>query len=76
MKVIVPITEWNEEYANVPWMVQLKPDKSNGLSKESAADTFQVKSVSQERFVNRIGMLNNKIMEEIAEAITMIVSDI
>ena len=51
LKVIVPITEWKDRYAVAPWMVRLEPDRTNNLEKPSAADTFQVRSVSQERFV-------------------------
>jgi mRNA interferase MazF len=76
LKVIVPITEWKDLYANVDWMVRIKPDKNNNLDKESAADTFQVKSVSAERFVNRIGVLPIRTLDEIVEAITTVISDI
>jgi hypothetical protein len=36
-------------------MTKLEPDKENGLTKISAADSFQIRSVSQERFVKQIG---------------------
>ena len=41
LKVIVPLTDWKEKYQAAPWMIKIKPDEQNGLSKESAADTFQ-----------------------------------
>jgi mRNA interferase MazF len=47
LKVIVPITDWKDRYAVAPWMVRLEPDATNGLEKSSAADAFQVRSVSQ-----------------------------
>ena len=47
LKVIVPITDWKERYTNRPWMVKLEADNSNGLTKNSAVDTFQVRSLSQ-----------------------------
>jgi hypothetical protein len=31
-----------------PWMVQLNPSPTNGLTKVSAADAFQVRGVAQE----------------------------
>jgi mRNA interferase MazF len=46
LKVIVPITNWKERYAIAPWMVRLTPNADNGLTKSSAADTFQVRSVA------------------------------
>ena len=51
LKVIVPVTNWKEKYSIAPWMIKIKPDSSNGLSKDSAADCFQVRSVSKDRFV-------------------------
>src|SRR5262249_30741903 len=36
-------------------MVRLDPDPNNGLDKPSAADAFPVRSVSQSRFVRRLG---------------------
>jgi mRNA interferase MazF len=54
LKVIVPITDWKDRYAIAPWMVRLEPDRTNGLSKPSA-DAFQVRSVAQQRFTQRLG---------------------
>jgi mRNA interferase MazF len=55
LKVIVPITDWKDRYEIAPWMVRFDPDRQNGLSKISAADAFQVRSLSQERFVRKLG---------------------
>jgi mRNA interferase MazF len=46
LKVIVPITEWKDRYAVAPWMIPVTPDAQNGLGKPSAADAFQVRSLS------------------------------
>jgi mRNA interferase MazF len=53
LKVIVPITKWQEQYAGRDWMVRLEPSAENGLTKPSAVDTFQVSSVSEQRLVHR-----------------------
>lgn len=76
LKVIVPITEWQDRYTGVPWMVRIKPDRLNNLSKESVADTFQIRSVDIQRFANRQGSLNADVLEEIVEAIETVISDI
>ena|SRR5438552_1287753 len=57
LKIVVPLTEWKDRYQVAEWMVKISPDDQNNLSKVSAADCFQVRSVSQERFINKIGML-------------------
>jgi mRNA interferase MazF len=69
LKVIVPITDWKERYAVAPWMVKLEPTSTNGLNKLSTADTFQARSVSQQRFVQRLGMLSPEMMAAIGRAL-------
>jgi mRNA interferase MazF len=57
LKIVVPITEWKPRYANYPWFVHLAPTPANGLTKDSGADAFQVKSISETRFLDRLGEL-------------------
>lgn len=72
LKVIVPITEWKDRYAVAPWMVRLEPDAENHLDKPSAADAFQVRSVSHERFVRQRGKLSDTAMQEISRALAIV----
>ena len=72
LKVIVPITDWKEKYANRPWMVKLEANSNNRLNKNSAADTFQVRSLSQNRLVKKLGQLNNFEMVEITAALAIV----
>lgn len=51
LKIIVPITDWKDRYFIAPWMVKIIPTDTNGLSKISSIDCFQVRSVSQERLI-------------------------
>ncbi len=74
LKIIVPITDWKDRYEIAPWMTSLKPDKENGLTKISAADSFQIRSVSQERFVQRIGTVSETIMDEIRIGLAKVLS--
>ena len=69
LKVIVPVTDWKERYAQAPWMVRINPDEQNGLSKPSAADGLQVRSVSQQRLVKRLGMLTSLQVAQIVQAV-------
>ena len=65
LKIIVPITDWKDHYEIAPWMIKLIPDQFNSLEKVSCADCFQVRSVSQLRFVKKLGTLDKSLMEEI-----------
>jgi mRNA interferase MazF len=69
LKIVVPITGWKPAYASIPWFVRLAPTQSNGLTKDSGADTFQVKSVSETRFLTRLGELTSDELDDIAGAI-------
>ncbi len=72
LRVIVPITEWKDQYSLAPWLVRLEPDVDNRLDKTSAADAFQVRSVSQARFVRIIGNLSDSAMQEIIKALAVV----
>ena len=72
LKIIVPITDWKPNYAVADWMVKLEPDAINNLSKDSAADCFQVRSLSQLRMVRKIGELDDLKMNEIEEALARV----
>jgi mRNA interferase MazF len=69
LKIIIPITDWKERYEVAPWMVKLEPDNANGLTKASAADCFQIRSLSQERLIRKIGTIDATALMEIKEAI-------
>lgn len=45
VKLIAPITGWNDRYANNLWHVRIKPDSKNGLRKPSAVDTLQLRGM-------------------------------
>jgi mRNA interferase MazF len=59
LRVIVPLTGWQDRFQKWDWMVRIDPDAINGLAKPSAADTFQVRSVSSRRFVQQLGLLSS-----------------
>ena len=76
LKVIVPLTGWNDRFEQVPWMVKVVPDHFNGLEKTSAADAFQVRSVSIERFEGKAtGQLSKDLMDQIVEAVATVISE-
>ncbi|MDR3366015.1 MAG: type II toxin-antitoxin system PemK/MazF family toxin [Prevotellaceae bacterium] len=54
LKVIVPITDWKERYGTAPWMVKIQPSEQNGLTKVSAIDCFQIRSILEKRLIKRI----------------------
>jgi mRNA interferase MazF len=73
LRIVVPVTDWKPHYVNYPWFAKLVPNTSNGLSKDSGADAFQIKSLACDRFVRLLGRLSDLEMESIAQAIALCV---
>ena len=69
LKIIVPFTDWKDRYVSAPWMVRIDPDDNNGLNKASASDGLQVRSVSQQRLVKRLGVLTPLQVTQIVQAV-------
>jgi len=65
LRIIVPVTGWEAYYEEYPWIIKLQPDATNGLSKTSGIECFQVKSFAQERFIKKIGVLDQSLIEKI-----------
>ena len=69
LKIIVPFTDWKDRYETAVWMVRIDPESNNGLSKPSALDGLQIRSVSQQRLVRRLGVLTPVQIAQIVQAV-------
>jgi mRNA interferase MazF len=69
LKIVVPFTDWKDRYASAAWIVRIDPDDNNGLSKSSAADGLQVRSVSHIRLAKRLGALTPLQVAQIVQAV-------
>ena len=69
LRVIVPFTDWKDRYSRALWMVRIDPDGQNGLVKSSAADGLQVRSISQQRLLQRLGVLSPAQVSRIVQAV-------
>jgi mRNA interferase MazF len=74
LKIIVPVTDWKDRYNIAPWMVKLEANVQNGLTKLSAADCFQVRSLSEQRFLRKTGSLMPSAMDEIRNGLAKVFS--
>jgi len=72
-KLVVPLTTWQEKFSNAQWMVKIVADDSNGLDHDSAADALQLRCVSYERFITKLGMIQASVLDEIATAIAIVI---
>ncbi len=72
VRIIVPITGWNENYRRQPWMTELIA-AAGGLTKNSAADALQIRTVSFQRFGSQLGTLPSAVVDEIASSVALCV---
>lgn len=73
LRVVIPFTKWKPDFDTAPWHVRVDPTPSNGLAKVSSADANQIRSVSTDRFVRRVGVLDAASVEDIAAAVGIVV---
>jgi mRNA interferase MazF len=73
LRMVVPITDWKPVYGPFPWFVKILATSANGLVKDSGADAFQTKSLSENRFVHCLGQITPAQLDDVASAIAMCV---
>jgi mRNA interferase MazF len=61
-KTILPITGWNDLYKAVPWMIKCEKTAKNYLTKDSAIDCFQIRNLSTQRFIKKIGAIDSELL--------------
>ena len=71
LRIIGPLTNWRDEFTQAIWHVPVESNSANGLTKKSSADTFQVRSISEKRLVQRLGKLSSEVMKKIGESLTI-----
>lgn len=72
LSIVVPITAWQPRWEGNPFFVTLNPDSSNGLSKRSVIDCFQIRTLSHRRFIRRLGELGEGEVDAVKTATALI----
>ncbi len=70
-QIVVPLRSWKAEFDEIPWYITITKSKLNNLSNDSIADTTQIKSISNKRFVHKIGDLDSQLLEEIIAGVLL-----
>ena len=73
LRIVVPVTGWDARYERIVWMVHLDTTSQSNLDKKSAADTSQIKSISIDRFIEKVGSISKDELEEIIAGIALCV---
>ncbi len=53
-------------------MVKIEPNEANKLNKTSAIDTFQIRCVSEQRFVRKIGRVSAEILDDLTTTLAKV----
>ena len=72
LAIVVPVTGWKAQWEKHPFFVSLNPTQTNGLAKKSSANCFQLRAISHDRFLERIGSASEAQMDEMKKAIALI----
>lgn len=73
VRLVVPVTTWQDRFTNRPNLVRLDASKQNGLNNASAGDVLQLRCLSLERFSQRLGRLEADLLEELAAAAVVVI---
>ena len=72
LKIIIPLIGHKEIHNNKSWLVPIKPSSQNGLSKTSTADTLNIRSVSNERMIKKIGIIDDVTYARLIKAMKIV----
>jgi len=73
LKIIIPITSWQEKFSDRPFMVSIDANPENGLDRDSAGNVLQVRSLSTERFIRKLGQVSNETLQELLSGLVICV---
>ncbi len=74
LKIIIPLIGHKEIHNNKSWLVPIKPSSQNGLSKASTADTLNMRSVSNERMIKKIGLISDVTYAKLVKAMKIVLN--
>lgn len=72
LAIVVPVTNWMELWDNNPFFVSLNPSPKNGLKKKSTVDCFEIRAVSHQRILDRLGAVTPIELTLIKKALALI----
>ena len=71
VRIVVPLTTWQADFQNSGNKLLIEATDRNGLDADSAADFLQIRSVSVERLVERIGHVDTDLVEEVVARVVI-----
>ena len=72
LAIVAPVTRWRRRWDTNPFFFTADLKPHHGLSKKLAVDCFQVRALSHQRFVKKLGALTTAEMDRIKSALALI----
>ncbi len=69
LRIVAPVREFKMHHEGIFFYFPLAPNRKNGLSKKSTVDCVQVKSFALERFIKKIGVVEEMQLPQICQAV-------
>lgn len=73
LRIVIPITSWQEKFSDRPFMVKIEANLDNQLDRDSAGNALQVRSLSTERFVKQLGQVSDETLQELLSCLIVCV---
>jgi mRNA interferase MazF len=69
VSIVVPLTTWRTDFAKVWHIIEVQHSKQSGLSKQSAASCYHVRSLSNTRLLKKLGAITEAELDEITACV-------
>lgn len=69
LRIVIPVTTWQDKFIHRPFMVKINKNNLNGLIRDSTGNVLQIRSISTQRFINKLGVISDEIMEQLLLAL-------
>jgi mRNA interferase MazF len=73
IRITIPITSWQEKFNNRPFMVRIGATQESGLDRDSAGNLLQIRSLSTERFIRKLGQALDETLQELVSGLAICV---
>lgn len=73
LRVVVPLTSWQARFAAHSNKLRIEAGGHTGIANDSAADVFQVRSVSTNRFARKLGVVASDVLQELRAGVGVVI---
>ncbi|MEA1920221.1 MAG: type II toxin-antitoxin system PemK/MazF family toxin [Campylobacterota bacterium] len=71
LKVVIPLIGYKSIH-NKSWLVKIEPTELTGLTKTSTADALQIRSISHDRILDKLGEIDEDTYLKLCDAMKVV----